>query len=70
LEVTHRDIDRQVRGGLFLRLHAGQAGEGVISAAIAVLVMAVIGAAMFFAFQGTFTTASERVDEQVGQIGR
>jgi hypothetical protein len=67
--VTHHEIDRDVRRGLFLRLHDAQAGEGVISAAIAVLVMAVIGAAMYFAFSGTFTTASERVDDQVGQIG-
>lgn len=45
------------------------AGEGVISAAIAVLVMAVIGAAMWAAFNGTFTTAAGRVDDSVSQIG-
>jgi uncharacterized membrane protein (DUF485 family) len=67
--VTHLDQQHSGRGGLFLRLHRSQAGEGVISAAIAVLVMAVIGAAMYFAFAGTFDTASDRVDEQVGRIG-
>jgi hypothetical protein len=47
----------------------GQAGEGVISTAIAVLVMAFIGAAMWLAFSGTFDRASDRVDEQIGRIG-
>jgi hypothetical protein len=47
----------------------GQSGEGVISAAIAVLVMAVIGAAMWVAFNGTFNTAAGRVDDSVGRIG-
>lgn len=46
-----------------------QAGEGVISAAIAVLVMAVIGAAMWVAFNGTFNNAAERVDNSISQIG-
>jgi hypothetical protein len=67
--MTHLNHDSAGRGGLFLRLHSSEVGEGVISAAIAVLVMAVIGAAMYFAFSGTFDTASQRVDDQVGRIG-
>jgi hypothetical protein len=47
----------------------GDAGEGVISAAIAVLVMAVIGAAMYLAFSGTMDDASGIVDGKVQEIG-
>jgi hypothetical protein len=44
-------------------------GEGVISAAIAVLIMAFLGAAMWFAFQAIFNDASERTSCNVAQIG-
>ena len=44
-------------------------GEGVISAAIAVLVMAFIGVGMWFAFNTTFNHAATHVDNQVNCIG-
>jgi hypothetical protein len=44
-------------------------GEGVISTAIAVLIMALIGAAMWVAFSGVFDSASERTTDNVNQIG-
>ena len=44
-------------------------GEGVISAAIAVLVIAVIGAAMYAAFNGLFGSASSKAKEKVDSIG-
>jgi hypothetical protein len=47
----------------------GEAGEGVISAAIVVLIMALIGAAMWVAFNGVFQDASGRVSDSVSQIG-
>lgn len=47
---------------------AGQAGEGVISTAIAVLVMALIGAAMWAVFQTVFNDAGERIQDNVEQI--
>jgi len=40
-------------------------GEGVISAAIAVLIMAFIGVGMWVAFNGTFTHAAKNIDKQV-----
>jgi hypothetical protein len=46
-----------------------EAGEGVISAAIAVLVMAFLGAAMWFAFSRTMDTAQSKVDNNVSQLG-
>jgi hypothetical protein len=47
---------------------AGQAGEGVISTAIAVLIMALIGAAMWTLFQTVFNDAGERIQDNVEQI--
>jgi hypothetical protein len=44
-------------------------GEGVISSAIAVLVMALLGALMWVAFKAIFADASARTSIQVGQIG-
>jgi hypothetical protein len=44
-------------------------GEGVISAAIAVLVMAFIGVGMWFAFNDTFNHAASHVNQQVNCIG-
>ncbi len=40
-------------------------GEGVISSAIAVLIMAFLGVAMWVAFSTTFNHASSNVDHQV-----
>ncbi len=51
------------------RVVKDEQGEGVISAAIAVLVMAFLGAAMWVAFQVIFNNASDRVAENVDKIG-
>ena len=45
-------------------------GEGVISAAIAVLVMAFLGVGMWVAFNATFKQASGHVNQQVNCIGQ
>jgi len=47
-----------------------EAGEGVISAAIAVLIMAFIGVGMWIAFSTTFQHAAKHVDNQVNCIGQ
>jgi type IV secretory pathway TrbD component len=47
-----------------------EAGEGVISAAIAVLIMAFIGVGMWIAFSATFQHAAKHVDNQVNCIGQ
>ena len=44
-------------------------GEGVISAAIAVLIMAFLGVALWVAFKATLDTATNTVNGQVAQIG-
>jgi type II secretory pathway component PulK len=49
---------------------AAERGEGVISAAIAVLVMAFIGVAMWAAFSSMFHRTANNVDKQVSCIGQ
>ena len=43
-------------------------GEGVISTAIAVLIVALLGAAMWAAFQGIFNGATENIGSAVDSI--
>lgn len=57
-------------GGRRLYVGADERGEGVISAAIAVLVMAFIGVAMWLAFSNTFQHAAKHVNDQVNCIGQ
>jgi Flp pilus assembly protein TadG len=54
---------------LFHGFAGDQRGEGVISTAIAVLIMAVIGAVMYAAFSGTFNTAQGEIDDRISEIG-
>lgn len=44
-------------------------GEGVISTAIAVLIMALIGLLMWTVFQRVFNNAGDRIESNVNQIG-
>jgi len=44
-------------------------GEGVISTAIAVLIMAFLGAAMWVGFQTMWKTTSQTTNDKVEQIG-
>ena len=61
---------RQYGVGWVRRRARDERGEGVISAAIAVLVMAFIGVAMWVAFSTTFNHAANHVDRQVNCIGQ
>jgi hypothetical protein len=51
-------------------LSKDERGEGVISAAIAVLIMAFIGVGMWVAFNSTFQSTAKSVDNQVNCIGQ
>jgi hypothetical protein len=44
-------------------------GEGVISAAIAVLIMAFLGALMWVAFKSMWDTTEQKTNDQIDQIG-
>lgn len=46
-----------------------EAGEGVISTAIAVLIMALIGLAMWQLFDRVFTNAGSEIESNVNNIG-
>ena len=58
------------RAWLMSRLVRDEAGEGVISAAIAVLIMAFLGVAMWVAFKATLRGATTNVNHQVSNIGK
>jgi uncharacterized protein HemX len=47
----------------------GDRGEGVISAAIAVLIMAFLGAAMWIGFQQMWQTTESTTNDKISQIG-
>jgi type VI protein secretion system component VasF len=50
-------------------LHRDEAGEGVISTAIAVLIMAALGAVMWIGFQAIWGNASSQTTNQINSIG-
>ena len=49
---------------------SGDRGEGVISAAIAVLIVAFLGALMWVGFQTMWKNTETRTNQQVDQIGK
>jgi len=60
---------RSARTSLAGRLARTERGEGVISTAIAVLVMAFLGVLMWTLFQSTLNDTQTNVNDQIGQIG-
>lgn len=61
---------RAHRVALVHRLARDERGEGVISTAIAVLIMAFLGVAMWLGFRELFDSAKDNTADQVDQIGR
>lgn len=51
------------------RTRHDERGEGVISLAIGVLIMAFLGAGMWVAFNSTMSKAQEKIDDEVVNIG-
>ena len=67
------NVKRDRQPGAGAREHKrlkGDRGEGVISAAIAVLIMAFLGALMWVGFRGMWETTETNTRTQVEQIGR
>ena len=58
------------RIALMNRIREDERGEGVISAAIAVLIMAFLGVALWFGFKATLQNTQGNVDQQINQIGK
>jgi hypothetical protein len=52
------------------RLEGSEAGEGVVSTAIAVLIMAFLGLGLWIAFKATLGHATSNIDQQVSNIGK
>lgn len=65
-ETGRRSPRRALRNSRRLR---GDRGEGVISAAIAVLIMAFLGAAMWIGFQQMWKSTEATTNERISQIG-
>jgi len=59
----------RARPGGTPRRGRGDLGEGVISAAIAVLIMAFLGAAMWIGFQKMWKSTESTTNQKVEQIG-
>ncbi len=57
--------DRRAPHRRLPRALAAEHGEGVISTGIAVLIMALLGAAMWVAFSGVFSNASDGIRDNV-----
>lgn len=60
---------RSTRSALLARVARDERAEGVISTAIAVLVMAALGVLMWTLFQVTLNNTQSNVNDQIGEIG-
>jgi uncharacterized membrane protein (DUF485 family) len=67
---VHQAVFRANQPSLRERVARSEVGEGVISAAIAVLIMAFLGVAVWGGFKLTFDKTQKNVDQQVDQIGK
>ncbi len=47
----------------------GDRGEGIVSVAIAVLIMAALGVVAYGAFDALFNNTTDAAENQIGQIG-
>ncbi|MDQ2827169.1 MAG: DUF6133 family protein [Actinomycetota bacterium] len=60
---------RNLAAEMIDRLVRDEAGEGVISTAIAVLIMAALGALMWVGFKAIWGNASSKTTTQINTIG-
>ncbi|HVX19400.1 MAG TPA: hypothetical protein VHA73_15345 [Acidimicrobiales bacterium] len=58
-----------LRATVRTRIQLNERGEGVISAAIAVLIVAFLGALMWVGFKQIWGTTKTKTDQQITQIG-
>lgn len=66
---TTKANNRTTKRGVNQKRRRDEIGEGVISLAIGVLIMAFLGAGMWLAFNATMNKAQDSVDAQVTKIG-
>jgi hypothetical protein len=56
--------------GLRGRLRPDESGEGVVSLAIGVVIMAFLGVMLWVAFKATLGSATDNVNQQVAKLGQ
>ena len=69
MRITNRTLQAFIRNAMRSRA-SGDRGEGVISAAIAILIMAFLGAAMWVGFNQMWKTAQTTTNTKITQIGK
>jgi hypothetical protein len=71
-----RDLTKRIVFSIFALLHrldyhlSSESGEGVISTAIIVVVMAFLAVGLWIAFKGILSSATSTVTSQVSSIGQ
>jgi type II secretory pathway component PulJ len=68
MRITNRTLQNFIRNAMRSRMR-GDRGEGVISAAIAILIMAFLGAAMWVGFNQMWKTTQTTTNTKISQIG-
>jgi TRAP-type C4-dicarboxylate transport system permease small subunit len=69
MRITNRTLQTFIRNAMRSRM-CGDRGEGVISAAIAILIMAFLGAAMWVGFNQMWKTTQTTTNTKISQIGK
>ena len=69
MHITTRTLQAFIRNAMRSRA-SGDRGEGVISAAIAILIMAFLGAAMWVGFNQMWKTTQTTTNTKITQIGK
>ena len=73
MRITNRTLQTFIRNAMRGRMSStrgrGDRGEGVISAAIAILIMAFLGAAMWVGFNTMWKTTQTTTNQKISQIG-
>ncbi|MBU6330341.1 MAG: hypothetical protein KGR18_10375 [Acidobacteria bacterium] len=69
MRITNRTLQTVIRNAMRSRAQ-GDRGEGVISAAIAILIMAFLGAAMWIGFNQMWKTTQTTTNTKISQIGK
>ena len=69
MRITNRTLQAFIRNTMRSRA-SGDRGEGVISAAIAILIMAFLGAAMWVGFNQMWKTTQTTTNTKITQIGK
>lgn len=59
-----------VAAAVLRRTHVSERGEGVVSLAIGVVIMAFLGVLLWVAFKATLGSATDNVNQQVAKLGQ